>query len=98
MMYRIEFNIDSAYGSRLHKYNCKCFERGKELREKIVFKDLDDFKSNYSKSKDKTGFWIKGIPSDINKESLEDLIKEKTKEFKNKKIKYCKNCFKNKWK
>jgi hypothetical protein len=45
----------------MNKNNCICFERGKELREKIVFKDLDDFKSNYSKSKDKIGFWV-GIP------------------------------------
>lgn len=30
----VELNIDSAHGSRLHKYNCKCFERGKELRER----------------------------------------------------------------
>lgn len=93
---RVELNVDSAHGFRFHKYNCKCFERGKEQREKIVFKDLDDFKSNYSKSKDKTGFWIKGLPDNVDEENLEDIIKEKTKKFKNKKIKYCKNCFKNK--
>lgn len=50
--------------------------------EKIVFEAIKDFKSNYSKSKNKNGFWIKGLPDNVDEENLEDIIKEKNLKIK----------------